>query len=44
MPAPAIPSSVLDLIGNTPIVELHGFDAGPPAGPATQLNPLAAAM
>ncbi|HLN01280.1 MAG TPA: pyridoxal-phosphate dependent enzyme [Bryobacteraceae bacterium] len=29
MPAPAIPSTVLDLIGNTPIVELQGFDAGP---------------
>jgi cystathionine beta-synthase len=28
MPAPAIPSTVLDLIGNTPIVELQGFDAG----------------
>ena len=29
MSAPAIPSTVLDLIGNTPIVELQGFDAGP---------------
>jgi cystathionine beta-synthase len=29
MPAPAIPSTVLDLIGHTPIVELQGFDAGP---------------
>jgi len=29
MSAPFIPSSVLDLIGNTPIVELTGFDAGP---------------
>jgi cystathionine beta-synthase len=29
MPAPAIPATVLQLIGNTPIVELHGFDAGP---------------
>lgn len=26
---PAIPATVLDLIGNTPIVELQGFDAGP---------------
>ena len=29
MPVPAIPSTVLDLIGNTPMVELQGFDAGP---------------
>ena len=27
--APAIPSNVLELIGNTPLVELHGFDTGP---------------
>ncbi len=29
MSAPAIPATVLQLIGNTPIVELQGFDAGP---------------
>ncbi len=29
MPAPAVPNNVLDLIGNTPMVELTGFDAGP---------------
>ena len=29
MPAPAIPSNVLELIGNTPIVEVTVFDTGP---------------
>lgn len=29
MPTSAIPSTVLDMIGNTPMVELQGFDAGP---------------
>lgn len=29
MPAPTIPSNVLGLIGNTPLVELTGFDTGP---------------
>jgi cystathionine beta-synthase len=28
MSAPAIPTTVLELIGNTPIVELQGFDTG----------------
>ncbi len=27
--APAIPSNVLELIGNTQLVELQGFDSGP---------------
>ena len=29
MPATAVPDNVLDLIGNTPMVELKGFDTGP---------------
>ena len=29
MPAASIPSGVLELIGNTPIVELRGYDTGP---------------
>src|SRR5580704_2764497 len=28
MSSPGIPSSVLDMIGNTPMLELQGFDAG----------------